>query len=433
MRRASIHPAVAETGDPLPVCADCHSAHEIQRTDESDFRLHIMDQCGHCHEEITESYFETFHGKVSRLGYEKAAKCYDCHGSHDILPVANPDSRLSRDNIVETCGACHPGSHRRFAGYLTHATHHDPDRYPFLFITFWAMTALLLGTFTVSGLHTLLWLPRSLKYRRQMLALTTDGGGQPYVRRFRGYERNLHLMVIFSFLGLAATGMILKFSYTGWAQYASAVFGGFEATGWIHRFCALITFSYFGLHVRDLIRKKRASGKSWKGFILDADSMMFNKGDLRELIGSLKWFVGKGPRPQYGRWTYWEKFDYFAVFWGVGVIGSTGLILWFPELFTRLYARLGSERRHHNPLRRSPARHRLHLHHPLLQHTLPAGEVPDRYGGGSRAACRSRSSSTIARVSISSSSKRAVWKSFSCRHPPRQRERSGAGSDTRLL
>ena len=41
-----------------------------------------------------------------------------------------------------------------------------------------------------------------------------------------------------------------------------------------------------------------------------------------------------GPRPQYGRWTYWEKFDYFAVFWGMLVIGSTGLTLWFPELFT---------------------------------------------------------------------------------------------------
>jgi cytochrome b subunit of formate dehydrogenase len=46
----------------------------------------------------------------------------------------------------------------------------------------------------------------------------------------------------------------------------------------------------------------------------------------------MKWFAGKGPRPQYGRWTYWEKFDYLAVFWGVPVIGLSGLILWFPEI-----------------------------------------------------------------------------------------------------
>ena len=44
---------------------------------------------------------------------------------------------------------------------------------------------------------------------------------------------------------------------------------------------------------------------------------------------------GLGPRPEYGRWTYWEKFDYFAVFWGIVVIGSTGLSLWFPVFFTR--------------------------------------------------------------------------------------------------
>ena len=63
--------------------------------------------------------------------------------------------------------------------------------------------------------------------------------------------------------------------------------------------------------------------------------MMFNQRDWTEFIGSLKWFIGKGPRPDYGRWTYWEKFDYFAVFWGVAVIGLTGLILWFPTFFTR--------------------------------------------------------------------------------------------------
>jgi cytochrome b subunit of formate dehydrogenase len=64
--------------------------------------------------------------------------------------------------------------------------------------------------------------------------------------------------------------------------------------------------------------------------------MVFNGHDWREFVASLKWFFGKGPRPEYGRWTYWEKFDYFAVFWGVAVIGSTGLLLWFPEFFTHI-------------------------------------------------------------------------------------------------
>jgi cytochrome b subunit of formate dehydrogenase len=63
--------------------------------------------------------------------------------------------------------------------------------------------------------------------------------------------------------------------------------------------------------------------------------MVPNRRDLTEFIATLKWFVGLGKRPAYGRWTYWEKFDYFAVFWGIAVIGSTGLTLWFPVFFTR--------------------------------------------------------------------------------------------------
>ena len=96
----------------------------------------------------------------------------------------------------------------------------------------------------------------------------------------------------------------------------------------------MITFAYFGIHLWDLFRKKRASGKSWMQFIFNRDSMIPNVGDLGDFIATFKWFVGVGPRPQYGRWTYWEKFDYLAVFWGVLIIGTTGLMLWFPELFT---------------------------------------------------------------------------------------------------
>ncbi len=334
--RDSVHsPAVTRTGKQLPVCSECHSAHSIQRTDLANFRLHIMDQCGRCHKEITEAYFDTFHGKVSKLGYQKAAKCYDCHGSHDILPVDNPRSRLARNNIVKTCGKCHTGSHRQFAGYLTHATHHDPAKYPFLFFTFWGMTLLLIGTFVVSGAHTLLWLPRSLQYRKELArAIASNGESRKYVRRFDKFYRNLHLMVITSFLGLGVTGMVLKFSYSTWAKVVARLLGGFEATGWIHRTCAILTFTYFGLHLWDLYRQRKRSGKTWREFILHGESMLFNRQDWREFVGSLKWFLGLGPRPEYGRWTYWEKFDYFAVFWGVAVIGSTGLVLWFPVIFT---------------------------------------------------------------------------------------------------
>ncbi len=166
----SIHsPLVAKTDKPLPVCNDCHTAHTIRRTDQDGFKLEIMSQCGRCHADIAKTYFDTYHGKVSQLGYSKTAKCYDCHGAHDVLPIADPRSHLSRERVVETCRKCHPGATRRFAGYLTHATHHDPRKYPFLFWTFWGMTALLIGTFSFFGIHTLLWLPRALQMRRERL------------------------------------------------------------------------------------------------------------------------------------------------------------------------------------------------------------------------------------------------------------------------
>ena len=343
----SIHsPAVAKTDKKLPTCSDCHSAHSIRRTDVTDFRLHIMDQCGNCHEEIARSYFDTYHGKVSKLGYVKTAKCYDCHGAHDILPVWNPKSHLSRANIVQTCAQCHPGSNRRFAGYLTHATHHDPHKYPFLFYTFWGMTLLLIGTLSLAGLHTLVWFPRSLAFRRQLksahaaaaaaAAAAPAAAPEKCVRRFPTLYSRLHLMVIVSFFALALTGMTLKFSYTGWAHVMARIFGGFEMAGMIHRTAALVTFTYFALHIIDLVRTKRREAGGLKRLLLGPNTMLPTATDLREFLGSCKWFVGKGPRPRYGRWTYWEKFDYFAVFWGVAIIGSTGLLLWFPEIFTRV-------------------------------------------------------------------------------------------------
>ncbi len=167
----SVHSAsVTKTDKPLPVCSDCHTAHAIERTDKDRFKLEIMNKCGRCHAAIAKTYFETYHGKVSRLGYTKTAKCYDCHGAHDILKVTDPRSHLSRANVVNTCRKCHQDATRRFAGYLTHATHHDPARYPFLFWTFWGMTSLLIGTFVIGGVHTLLWLPRAFQMRRELRA-----------------------------------------------------------------------------------------------------------------------------------------------------------------------------------------------------------------------------------------------------------------------
>lgn len=157
-----------------------------------------------------------------------------------------------------------------------------------------------------------------------------------YYQRFDGFSRILHIMVILSFLTLAVTGMVIKFADVGIFQFISSILGGYEVTGFLHRAAAILTFTYFSLHIYYLIQKRKTKKISFKKMLTGENSMVPRKQDLIELVQTFKWFLGMGPRPGYGRWTYWEKFDYFAVFWGVTVIGFTGLILWFPEFFTSL-------------------------------------------------------------------------------------------------
>ena len=63
--------------------------------------MEIMNTCGNCHEEIAKTYFDTYHGKVSQLGYSKTAKCYDCHGAHDILQLTNPEFTFKQTKYID--------------------------------------------------------------------------------------------------------------------------------------------------------------------------------------------------------------------------------------------------------------------------------------------------------------------------------------------
>ncbi len=329
--------AITNDDDKLnyPTCADCHSAHVISDISENKFMNEVTVQCGNCHTELSETYMETYHGKAYMLGYESAAMCSDCHGAHSIYNSGNPESSISSKNIVTTCQKCHPDANTRFTGYLSHATHHNKNKYPVLYYTFWGMTGLLVGVFGFFGIHLLLWLPRSIQSMRERKRHRDSLGHHYHIRRFSRSQRITHIFVIFSFILLALTGMMLKFAGMPWANWLSKVLGGVYVAGTIHRFAAVITFGYFAFHIATLIGQKIKHKVPFMRFVFGKNSLMFNMQDLRDFRATLKWFLGFGPRPAYGRWTYWEKFDYMAVFWGVAVIGFSGLILWFPEFFTQ--------------------------------------------------------------------------------------------------
>ena len=331
--------AITRTDDNknYPTCADCHSAHVISDITQDKFMNEITHQCGNCHEELSSTYLDTYHGKAYQLGYLKSAKCSDCHGAHNIYNSSNPKSMVNAVNIVETCKSCHPDANARFTGYLTHATHHNKSKYPVLYYTFWGMTSLLIGVFGFFGIHLLLWLPRSIQNMRRKKLLKESFASKYHIRRFTRAQRITHLFVIISFIMLALTGMMLKFAGMPWAIWLSKVLGGVSVAGNIHRFAAVITFGYFFFHLYTLINTKIRQRIPFMRFVFGKNSLMFNMQDIRDFGATVKWFVGLGPKPSYGRWTYWEKFDYMAVFWGVAVIGFSGLILWFPEYFTTIF------------------------------------------------------------------------------------------------
>lgn len=154
--------------------------------------------------------------------------------------------------------------------------------------------------------------------------------------RFNITHRLLHGTVIISFLGLAITGMPLKYSGTEWSIKLTHYMGGFVVAGALHRICAIITFGYFIGHIIYLIYYFSVKSKvPFSKFIFGPDSMVPRLKDLQDMIGMFKWFFGIGHKPKFDRWTYWEKFDYWAVFWGMFMIGGSGLMLWFPTFFSK--------------------------------------------------------------------------------------------------
>ncbi|RME93898.1 MAG: hypothetical protein D6766_07230 [Verrucomicrobia bacterium] len=354
----SVHARVRVEGeDRAPVCTDCHTAHDIERPENGHFKQISDRRCGACHQDRLARYEETYHGKAMALGRAnrapEVAACYDCHGHHDVLPVSDPNSKLSSENILATCRRCHPQATAGFTRYQPHADPHDGENYPALHLAFVGMTSLLLAVFAFFGAHTLLWLGRSLvEYRHDSKsfreAKRAARRSRQWFSRFRPFDRFLHLLVVTSFLLLVATGMPLKFHGAPWAQVLLDLLGGTEVARWLHRVGALVTFLYFGLHLVSLaVKAWRGRGRlrnpetgrfEWRrlGTVLfGPDSLIPTWQDWRDFVAHVRWFLGRGPRPQFDRWTYWEKFDYFAVFWGVAIIGFSGLIMWFPEWFTR--------------------------------------------------------------------------------------------------
>jgi len=328
----SAHGMAWQAGEEGPVCVDCHSSHKIADPTTDASRHAAADNCGGCHDDYLASFRHSFHGKATHLGMSGGAVCADCHTPHRNVAADDPESSVHPDNVAETCGKCHEGITASFATFDPHNDPTDPDDIFAVYVVWVFMTGLLIGVFIFFGVHDFLWLQRSLVgvFRGEFEEEPASG---QWVRRFRMADRWTHGMIIVTFLLLALTGLPLKFEGTAWAQFLVNLLGGLDSTRFLHRVAAVGTFGYFAFHLGDVFVRLVFKGE--RGMFWGPNSMMPQPRDFKDFVANIRYFLYRGERPQGDRWTYFEKFDYLAVFWGVAIIGLSGLFLWFPDFFTQ--------------------------------------------------------------------------------------------------
>ncbi len=340
--RAAAAPARAAA-----TCVSCHGVHGIRRASDPGWRRDVVGNCSTCHPPYGRSFRDSYHGQATTVGSRAAAKCADCHTAHDVRRASDPLSSVAPANRLATCRKCHTEASGRFAGYLPHANPHDRAANPLLFYVWLFMSSVLFGTMVVWGAHAVVWFARNWFERRRRLAAAHAAGGKvpmdsalrggpPYVWRFNVVFRIVHALIVVTFFLLVTTGLPLRFSCAAWAPGLMALLGGAEVAGRIHRYTGLVMFGYFVLYVAYMTwRLARAERK--RDLIIGPESILPRVQDVRDVVAMLKYFFRGGPHPRFGRFSYMEKFDYFAEAWGVFAIGFTGLMLWFPEFFGRFF------------------------------------------------------------------------------------------------
>jgi predicted CXXCH cytochrome family protein len=323
--------ALTDKNAAAPVCSDCHSSHDVADPAKDGTKLAITKNCGNCHAESLKSYAGTYHGQVNALGYAYTAKCFDCHGSHGILAVNDPKSRVHPDNRIGTCQQCHAKASAGFASFEPHGTSDNFARYPAIWLASKFLLVMIAGTFVFFWSHTALWFYREYKERKARVA-------RPHVQtadlRFRGKQfqrfpvawRVAHLLFALSLMMLVLTGMSVLYAETRWAHAIIGALGGPKIAAVIHRTFAVLFLVVFVGHIVHLVlHAMRSRGRlEWFG----PDSLAPRPQDLKDILAMFRWFIGQGPRPVFDRWTYWQKFDYWAPFSVVLIVSACGMMLW---------------------------------------------------------------------------------------------------------
>lgn len=335
-------------------CTDCHGEHNILSPNDPRSPVaprNVSGQvCSPCHTslKLTEKYglaadrfksfADSYHGLASRAGEVEVANCASCHGVHDIKPSTDPTSRIHPANLAATCGSCHPGANENFARGKVHiiATAAGEDEKILYYIATGYIALIVItigGMFVHNVLDFVKKAKRELMYRRGILP-RKHHEPRLYLRMSLN-ERIQHGVLAVSFMLLVLTGFALRFPDAWWVapiRDISPVM--FDLRSLVHRIAGVMLLAVSVYHVYYILAVPR--GKQ-----LFRDMIPVRK-DVADFVGAVRYYLGLAPeKPKFGRFSYIEKAEYWALIWGTVVMGATGIILWFDNTFMGLFTKLG--------------------------------------------------------------------------------------------
>jgi cytochrome b subunit of formate dehydrogenase len=336
----SIHgQAITRGSSQAPVCTDCHGIHSIKAHLDPNSSVAAANlagiTCARCHEGVrlneefgvegrrSTTYLASYHGLASKLGSQVVANCASCHGVHNILPSSDSRSTINRANLVRTCGQCHPGVSEKFALSKVHVGAPLSADTGSIAVR-WIRKFYLGMIFAVIGamlLHNLVIWRRKALLRRQHEHLL--------VERMSLHQRWQHVILFTSFITLVITGFALKFP-DSW--FAGLLGMSEKVRGITHRVAGVVLIGVGLYHLCYVVFRKDG-----RRLVLD---FLPTPKDATDAIGTMLYYLGlRREKPEFRRFNYAEKAEYWALVWGLIVMAATGIMLWAKVLVGTMLAR----------------------------------------------------------------------------------------------
>jgi len=336
----SIHGQGIARGNGLaPVCTDCHGIHSIKshvNPSSPDAENNVSrDICARCHQGVrlsqefgvpgnrVSSYFDSYHGLAAEGGSVIAANCSSCHGVHNILPSSDPRSTINRANLDATCGKCHKGVTRKFTLTKVHMDAGQSADIGTIVVRWvrWIYLVLIAAVIGLMFLHNaIIWRKKAVVRHRMQ---------NPSMTRMTENQRWQHLILLASFIVLVITGFALKFP-DSW--FAEALGMGERLRSITHRTAGVILIGA-GIYHLFYLAVTREGRRLIRDFAPQPK-------DAFDAWGTMRYYLGLSKvKPEFGRFSYAEKAEYWALVWGTALMGVTGVMLWAKVWVGDLLAR----------------------------------------------------------------------------------------------